>query len=276
MTYASEAFELAGKRIVREAAATGQFDKCVCYTPELVSDEVRNSKTFAVKRGGGLWCWKPDCIYSELQKMEYGDILLYCDSGCRLFPGREWGKYWRRLNNHDMIVQRLNRRMDCFCRSELIKEFGDLGYKTFRDRQFMATVVFLRKTLLTEKFISEWRNYMINRIELFSDVPPEMRAMQHKTFVESRHDQSIFSALVYRYLKSAEGGRRILTIWDHVEWLDLFSSQVIHAARWRGDGKYRPDGLFSMPFPYIIRFIINFAYRPFVLKPLRFIQKLKW
>ena len=68
---------------------------------------MRNTDIINIKRGGGLWSWKPDVVYTTLNKMNENDILVYCDSGCVLQDSLEWKKFWFILERYDYIAQRI-------------------------------------------------------------------------------------------------------------------------------------------------------------------------
>jgi len=58
-------------------------DKVINYTPKdidrgFIQD---NIKILSNKKGGGLWLWKPYIILKTLHSMNYGDKIIYCDSG---------------------------------------------------------------------------------------------------------------------------------------------------------------------------------------------------
>ena len=231
ITYADRNFANARQRIVREAENTKEFDIVKCYSPDDVSEELKAASIFHKARGGGYWSWKPDIIVSELSKMAYGDILVYVDSGCEVVAGREWKRYWKLLQDRDLIAQRIYQRTDVWSRLSIIREFSDNPNGWTKKCQFMATVVFAKKTLQSEAFFSQWREYMIKRSDLVLDVDFLDRSMEYSGFIENRHDQSVFSALIYRSMKSGSV-RFVADVWEHVENQSPFGSQVIRAMRW--------------------------------------------
>ena len=109
---------------------------------------------------------------------------------------------------------------------------------------------------------------MAERLELFSDVTLEERRKQPPCLIESRHDQSVFSALAYRCLAKPETRRRILARWEHVENLDVFFSQVIRATRWPGESPYRPS-LRDRISSSVRRFLKDFIWKPFIACPVQ-------
>ena len=72
---------------------------------------------------------------------------------------------------------------------------------------------------------------MIKRSDLVLDVDFLDRSMEYSGFIENRHDQSVFSALIYRSMKSGSV-RFVADVWEYVENQSPFGSQVIRAMRW--------------------------------------------
>ena len=272
VTYSDQRLIAARFRIAREARATGEFDRIVACGPEDLTAEIRNCKAFQVPRGAGLWSWKPDIIFTVMSQLDDGDIVIYCDAGCSLFKGREWQRIWRKLGKCDLLAQLIFRKMECWTRRELLEEFGELNMGSLY--QFMATVIIVAKSAFTMKFIAEWRRYMLERPELFEDVPQDRQGMQSKKFVESRYDQSVYSALVYRALADANDHSRVMVQWEHVEDLDLISSHVIRGTRWFEDRpyEYTAKTVFRSA---ARRMLKDWVYRPFIAAPWQFLAMRK-
>lgn len=227
ITYGDERFEAAKIRIASEAKLTCEFDVIHVYGSDDVSNDVKAAELFSAKRGGGYWIWKPDIIYREFDKMDYGDILVYTDSGCELSPGREWKTYWRILEEKALIAQRIYQITDKWTRRTIIDEFAENPNGWQKKCQFMATVVFAKKTKDTVAFFKEWRSYMIQRPDMVADVTPNNLSDESVRFIENRHDQAIFSAMVFRHMN--EGF--IACRWEHVENQSILGTQVIRATR---------------------------------------------
>ena len=232
ITYGDARFASAKSRIIREAQATREFDKVVAYGPEDVSEELRREPIFAERRGGGFWTWKPDIIATEMKGMQDDDILVYADAGCELVPGREWERYWRILQAKELVAQRIYQANIRWTRQTIVKAFPENPCGWLRCCQFMATVVMLRKTQMTIRFVDDWRRLMLHHQELVRDVMPDQRTKEAPEFIENRHDQAVFSALLYRELGREDSQRRIHVQWEHVENLDILHSHVIRAMRW--------------------------------------------
>ncbi len=235
ITYGDKRFEAAKARIVREAQATGEFDLVTAYGPEDLTDALRCSAVFSERRGGGLWSWKPDILATEMDKMQTGDIVVYADAGCEIVSGREWRKYWRILQAKEIIAQRIYQVNERWTRRSLAAAFTENPEDWLQHCQFMATVVMMRKTPLTVRIVDDWRRLMMEHPEMVRDVAQDERSGESERFIENRHDQAVFTALIYRELGCADSRSRIHIQWEHVENLDPFRSQVVRAMRWNRD-----------------------------------------
>ena len=232
ITYGDIGYEAAKNKIVNEAGATGEFDEIIAYGLENLSTELINSDVFKVKRGGGLWSWKPDVILKTMNSHNDGDVIVYCDAGCSLYASSEWNKFWKILQTHDIIAQRIYQRTDHWTRKEIIDYFKDNGTSWLSLCQFQATIIIIISDF-TRQFVREWRDLMIEHPEFAMDVPQEQRSEQLPCFIENRHDQAIYSALIYKYLNNPVTRGKIFTQWEHIEDLAPFCKQAIRATRLR-------------------------------------------
>ena len=232
ITYGDSGYEAAKAKICEEARATGEFDEIISYGRNDLSEELLQSDIINIKRGGGLWSWKPDIILTTMEKYQDGDAIVYCDAGCSLYPSKEWKEYWKKLEHHDIIAQRIYQRTDHWTRKEILDFFKENGKKWPQCFQYQATPVF-KNTLFSRMFVQEWRDLMIRHPELAMDVVEDERPKQHKGFIENRHDQAIYSALIYKYLADTKTKNKIFTQWEHIEDYDPFRKQAIRATRLR-------------------------------------------
>lgn len=269
ITYGDELFEDAKKRVVKEAELIGEFDYIIAYNQTQVTDELKHSYVFSVKRGGGLWSWKPDVILQTLEKMSTDDILVYCDAGCQLQKCKEWEWYWRKLSTHDIIAQRIYQRTENWTRIEVLKEFENNGRFWPKMYQFQATII-LKKTGFVMDLVRQWRDLMIEKPILAMDVTPEEKYIQHSSFIENRHDQAIYSALIYKYLSTPTLKDRVYVMWEHLEDIDIFSKQAIRATRCRTNLLPTPQIRFRSILKRIVK---SMVYKPFIIAPQQIIYE---
>lgn len=265
ITYGDECYEAAKAKIVAEAKLTNRFDYIYAYGREDLSNELLASEIIKIKRGGGLWSWKPDIILSTMLKHQEGDILVYCDAGCSLYDSPEWEKIWSRLEKKDLIAQRIFQKTERWTRKEVLDYFNSntVGWK--KCFQYQATVIF-KVSDFSKAFVKEWRDLMIQHPEFAMDVTPEERKFQHHNLIENRHDQTVYSALIYKYLNNTEYRDLIFTQWERVEDYDPICKQAIRATRLR-EGKAESGKQKAVA--CIKRLIKDFIYKPFYYIPLQ-------
>lgn len=256
ITYGDTGYETAKAKICKEAKATCEFDDIISYVKTDLSDELLHSDIINIKRGGGLWSWKPDILLKTIEKYQEGDIIVYCDAGCTLYPSKEWKRYWDKLEHYDIIAQRIYQRTDHWTRNEILDKFSNNGKDWQLSCQYQATTIIIRISAFTKMLVNKWRNLMINQPILAMDVTEDERPFQHKSFKENRHDQAIYSALIYKYLANTDTQSRIYTQWEHIEDLDIFSKQAIRATRLRHGEKEKIKSKIIGCFKCILKRII--------------------
>ncbi|MBQ0143378.1 MAG: hypothetical protein KBT06_11400 [Prevotellaceae bacterium] len=265
ITYGDTGYEAAKAKIVKDAKVTGEFDEIYSYGRENLSEELLASNVIKIKRGGGLWSWKPDIILSTMEKSQDGDIVVYCDAGCTVYQSKEWKCYWKKLENHDILAHRIFQRTEHWTRKELLDQFASNGKNWPKCFQYQATPMF-KVSDFSKQFVREWRDLMIDNPKLAMDVTEEERPMQHASLIENRHDQAVFSSLVYKYLSNPETKEKIYTQWEHIEDLDPFCKQAIRATRLR-QGEQETAGHKLMAI--IKRIIKDYCFKPFYYAPLQ-------
>lgn len=266
VTYGDDKFIKVKERISREAQNVKWFDSVISYGPEDISNDIIDTGLMKFPRGGGLWAWKPDIILKRLKEVAHGDIIVYADSGCSLNISKEWRNIEEKLSKSDVIAQKIYQRTDKWTRKEILNAFksNPKGWENYP--QICATVVIIKKTEFTLKLIAEWRKFIIDNSEYIKDVQSDKIHLQHKTFIENRHDQAIYSALIYKYLSNVNTRNKIYTQWEHIEDYDPFKCQAIRATRLRDGEKESSRRKIRLCFKRIIK---DFIYKPFYHAPLQ-------
>lgn len=83
INFADENFRNQQKYNTKTGYRIGKFDKVIEFSPDDIpaSYKEQHVDIFSVKRGYGLWLWKPYFIVQTLKSLNEGDYLFYCDSG---------------------------------------------------------------------------------------------------------------------------------------------------------------------------------------------------
>lgn len=266
ITYGDHGYEEAKAKIVKEANETCEFDEVYSYGRETLSPELLSSEVVKIKRGGGLWSWKPDVILSTMERHHKGDVIVYCDAGCSVYPSKEWLEIWRLLETHDVIAQRIFQRTSKWTRKEIVDYFSSNANNWLSEYQHLATVVIIKISDFTLKFVKEWRDLMISHPEFVMDVPMEKLCEQLPGFKENRHDQAVYSALIYKYISNPATRKRIYTQWEHIENLDPFCKQAIRATRLRRGEQETAN---HKRMAIMKRIIKDYCFKPFYYAPLQ-------
>ena len=74
---------------------------------------------------------------------------------------------------------------------------------------------------------------MMEHPKMVKDVNQVERQFENNSFIENRHDQALYSALVYKYTSNGNFNQKILTKWAYIEDCDLIFKQAIRATRLR-------------------------------------------
>jgi hypothetical protein len=199
-------FQQAAWRIANEARRLGIFETVTVYDhlPEAWK-EGRDVNT----RGAGYWFWKPKLIREVMEtKAAEGDIVVYCDTGCKLYQSSEWKSLLStfqenpQLNCLAPILTEFKERL--WCKADLFAHFGlDLASKEATDPHLSASFSFWRKSEATFELIRQWQ-LLLDNLHLVDDSPSKLP--NHPDFREHRHDQAILSLL----LKTSKIDKRLI------------------------------------------------------------------
>ncbi|WP_121357033.1 hypothetical protein [Flavisolibacter nicotianae] len=227
ITYGDENYEQSKRRIAAEAIATGNFDQVVTYSRKDLDKEFLTSPLFNYRKGGGYFVWKPYIVEKTLEQMHEGDLLVYADCGCTVFRSREWKKYFGLLEKYNGVVFMLPLTCEAYTRKNVLDNYTAIGKHWKKRYQVSATFFLFKKNRQTMAFAREWKETMVRNPEFVVDVQQELLHNESPKFVENRYDQSVFSALAYKYEK--EYGLKIL--FHHFEGYDRFLKQALVATR---------------------------------------------
>jgi hypothetical protein len=189
----STAFKYASIRLAQQAKKFNEIDDVKIYDLTNISKEYWNlfsKKTTDQKVGLGLWSWKPYIIYEELNKLNYGDILIYLDAGCELnsHGKKRFHEYIQHTKSIEYLLFHLKNKNHNW--TKLHPKFNDPNFLS--RNQLVGGIIFLKKTDPTINFINDWlRLCHENNAELLHD--PKEGSSQRQEFIAHRHDQSCLS-----------------------------------------------------------------------------------
>jgi hypothetical protein len=198
----TENYHNAVTRICREADEIGVFDRIIGYTEQdIMKDEEfwnkHQESILSNKRGYGYWIWKSYLTKKTLQMMAENDILVYSDAGCQINPH---GKS-RLLEYFDIVnqskfanfaIQMPEHLEKTWTKMDIIDYYNANRPEILETGQLISGLYILRKCPHTVDIIDRW--YEGSCIYHFPDDSPSSIS-NDPSFIENRHDQSVFSVL---------------------------------------------------------------------------------
>jgi hypothetical protein len=209
----SRGLRAAGKRLVKQADATGWFDypsehwtlnTLRSKLPEFVVEHQEFMKTHA--RGLGLWIWKPAILSYLVERLEKDEAILLLDAGCQ-------------LNQTDDSEQRFKEYLDlCAAQGMLLMQLSDhsFGFNNLTDaawtkrsvlneldpfsnfrntNQIQSGIIFATKSIQSETVSKKWLDYCVKSNYSYLLDPSEGEG-QPGEFRQHRWEQSIISLIV--------------------------------------------------------------------------------
>ena len=167
---------------------------------------VINNYAKSYSKGYGYWVWKPYIIREALTTATTDDILLYVDGRSGL---KKTGKPIRWLDNFilenhfDIALWQMIHKEMSWTNGDIISAFSlDLNSEILKTGQFATTFHAWRKNIRTLSFLNEWLNFLLNNRDICRD--EDSKKLNHKKFIENRHDQSVFSLMIKTKISNNE------------------------------------------------------------------------
>jgi hypothetical protein len=176
------------------------FDEVISYRYNDIDEDFKNKNKniLSQQRGAGYWLWKPYFIHKTLEKINYGDLLVYSDSGSfyqssvepliEKIKQEESGVLSFELKG---LIEKEYTKKDTF----ILMELDNPEYTDSSQRE--ATFIWLIKNDFTINLIKEYLNYAQND-NIITDKKSEL-GENYTEFKDHRHDQSIWSLLCKKY-----------------------------------------------------------------------------
>ncbi|KGE86612.1 MAG: hypothetical protein ACE362_25145 [Phaeodactylibacter xiamenensis] len=180
----------------------GGIDKIIEYSDsDIYRDKtfyLNNKKILDIKKGNGLFLWKPYIILKTLQKLGKDDILIYCDVDTIFIDDvKPLTQLMKKKKSSLMVFDSPNFEYE-YTKYNLCQDLGLLENSILESRQRYASYSLYRKTKYTLGFIQEW----LNTCTIYDHISDEVKSY-HPTygqkFVHNLQDQSIFSLLTKKH-----------------------------------------------------------------------------
>ena len=190
---------LRSQAICSQTAKSVGFDEIISYSIGDIDREFleKNKHILSQPRGAGYWLWKPYFISKTLDRMEYGDLLVYSDSGSYyeksikplvdLIEKEEKGVLSFELHG---LFEKTYTKRDTF----VLMGLDDSVYSESSQRE--ATYIWMIKNDFTVSLAKEYLEYAQDE-RIITDLPSQSE--NHSDFKDHRHDQSIWSLLCKKH-----------------------------------------------------------------------------
>jgi hypothetical protein len=199
ITYADDVFKNAKKRICKEAMNCRWFNSITSYGPESLDDSFKEKfkHILSQPRIAGYGIWRPYIIKKSLDEIDYGDILVYLDAGCKINVNgkKRFDEYINKVvtNQTGIISFQMPHLEKVWTTKEIFNYFnlepdGDIG----NSGQILDGILIMRKTNTFIKLNDLWLKAVYDNPLLFTDY---YNKSQNSYFKDNRHEQSIFSII---------------------------------------------------------------------------------
>jgi hypothetical protein len=181
------------------------FDNIIGYTDLDLKKDIdfwsKHSAFCEKNRGYGCWIWKPYLIMKTFELMDDDDVLFYSDAGCTIINDNDTNDNMLKLINKckekELLFSSTYTLERQYCKHDILKYLKMDIEEIMHSTQFQATFMFIKKTKKTVQFVNDWYDTMC--IYHLVDDSPSRYYKELPEFIDSRHDQTVFSLLAKKY-----------------------------------------------------------------------------
>jgi hypothetical protein len=190
---------LESQKYCSESAKRAGFDEVISYTDKDIDPDFysKNVNILSQPRGAGYWLWKPYFINKTIEKMNFGDLLVYSDSGSfyQSSPNPLFDLIKKDPNgvlSFELkgLIENVYTKRDAF----VLMGLDESKYTDSSQRE--ATYIWLIKNEFTINLVKEYLDYAQDE-RIITDMVSVNQ--NYETFKDHRHDQSIWSLLCKKY-----------------------------------------------------------------------------
>lgn len=186
ISYATNNFKQS-QDLLNEKALLFGADEVISYGPQDIDKAFvqKNIKILSSPRGAGLWLWKPYFILKTLTESNYGDKIMYCDSG--MYPIENLNNLFSLVKNRDFaLFQVHNKKIKDWTTEKCIKKLNCSLEIQDREQVCGAPQIY-KKTKNSLEFVND----LLLKCQDY-DLINDFGNKHH------RHDQSILSILAHQ------------------------------------------------------------------------------
>lgn len=196
--YADQQYERQQSYALKRAKKFNFFDQVIGYGVKDIDSEFysTNEKIFAFERGAGYWIWKAYLVLKTMQTLKDGDYIFYCDSGACIMRHPKLLFDILEASNQDIMGFSLPLLEKQWTKMELLINMNCMAETYSNTNQMYASYFIVKKSEFSVNFFKEFLGY-----STFENITDYMNpnVTQCDSFIEHRHDQSIFSLLYKKY-----------------------------------------------------------------------------
>ncbi len=198
-SFADTKYKATLERIKNEAEYINLFKKVYTYDENTI-DLSRHKKFIEENsRGYGYWIWKPKVILDTLNKIPDGSYLVYADAGCTIKKDSEIGirEILKEIDEKGLVAFKW-RKNEPECMWSKMDTIKKVGVDHDDKLALIATYIYFKKNENSMRFMNEWLDICESDAYHNIDDSPSLEP-NCGSFIEHRHDQSIFSILCHKY-----------------------------------------------------------------------------
>lgn len=201
ISYGDNKYHTAKQRIKAEAINFGIFSSINIYSPSDIDNKFaqKYKDILCKQRGGGYWLWKEHFVSKKLEEVNYGDYIVYCDSGCTINKNGldRFNEYISMLDNNPNNYGIISFQMDCieeqFTTSQIFSKLNVATNNIKKSGQYIGGILIIKKCEHVLNIFNDFFNILDNDHNLITDHYNKVN--QNESFVDNRHDQSILSVI---------------------------------------------------------------------------------
>eukprot|EP01134_Creolimax_fragrantissima_P007201 CFRG7201T1 len=187
------------KKICHTAMTVGEVDSCYALGMDALDAEfqMEHKSILSIRRGAGLWLWKPYIIRKYLDAANEGDYIVYSDAGAHfvgsfvknLLPVFAYDDVAERT---DVLIWSVGLSHSLFCKQKAFELMDCNTLACHRCKQINAYFLVFKKSPRSLEIVDEWLKYCTD-IRIISDVPPNHPSNEVREFKSHRHDQAVLT-----------------------------------------------------------------------------------
>jgi hypothetical protein len=189
-------------RLSKQARDLDLFSEVMVYTSENLKADpefwTRHEKiVLENKRGYGYWIWKPYILQKNMEAMKDGDILMYLDCGCEIdIKKRQKLQEYLEFIKQDKHIGSITCLEKDWNKMDLVEKLNMKKDEFLNSPQRAAGSLLFLVCADTRNMIDEWYRLACDYHNI-DDSPSTSPNLP--SFIEHRHDQSIYSLLSKKY-----------------------------------------------------------------------------